>query len=468
MNNLDFLNESDVSKIVDTFKEPVFGVSQEEAANQYDVLKHDIFDESIRPNKIVTKDTGQIDGDGAVVTVKESVPVCRIGLPIQSQIVEQRIGFMLSIPIDYNMTYTEDGAKALVDASLSIISKNRMKYKDKDVLRRQMSEMQCAELWYLVPTGGEPKFELKCKILSPSLGDTLCPVYDNYGDMIAFGRKYKIKEDDKDIEYFDVYTKDFNYFYVNRDGWKLDTMVDGETVFPNPSPNPARKIPIVYHSQYYPEWYPSQKIIDRLEVSISNHADMNDYFGSPILAVAGEILGFASKGEQGKILELAEEAKANYLSLTTPPESIRLEQAQLREFAFALANTADISFDKVKGIGNLSAVALNLLFISSTMAAKTKEETFAIGLQRRINIIMAFIGNVIDTKLAKYIPMVNVDPKINVYAPSDVNETIKMLGQAYIDKVMSLDAVVEQNPLIIDKEKEKELLKAEIEITKKM
>ena len=64
---------------------------------------------------------------------------------------------------------------------------------------------------------------------------------------------------------------------------------------------------------------------------------MNDYFGSPILAVSGIVEGFASKGEQGKILQLSQEARANYLQLTTPPESILKEQAQLRELALALA-----------------------------------------------------------------------------------------------------------------------------------
>ena len=50
------------------------------------------------------------------------------------------------------------------------------------------------------------------------------------------------------------------------------------------------------------------------------------------------------------------------------------------------------------------------------MAAKTKEENFAVSLQRELNVIMAAIVNVIDTSLAVDC-LCNNNPTINVYSP---------------------------------------------------
>lgn len=462
MDKLSIIKGSDIKAIIDLFKEKEREVSHEECADQYDVTKHKIFDETARPNKIVNQDVVvngvvQTNEDGSARTVTTIVPVSRIGIPFQQQIVEQRIGFMLSVPVNYNMFSKSTKGKKLIERVEYIQKKNRMDFRNKEILRRQMSEMECAELWYLVPEeeGADTNLTLRCKLLSPALGDTLLPLYNNIGDMIAFARSYKTKEGDTETEHFSLYTAEFEAHYINQDGWKLDTILDinGNSVA-NPLPNTVGKIMIIYHEQGLPEWYNSQSMIERYEISVSNHADMNDYFGSPILAVSGEVQGFVAKGTQGQILELSADARANYLQLTTPPESILKEQDRLRELILALCNTADISFDKVKGIGNLSAIALNLLFISSTMAAKTKEETFAISLQRRLNLLMAAIGTVIDTSLAKAVKEVTTMPEITIYTPKDEIEFQKMLGLAVKDSILSQEQAVMLSSLIVDKNEE--------------
>ena len=88
------------------------------------------------------------------------------------------------------------------------------------------------------------------KVLSQELGDNLFPLFDEYGDLIAFARAYKIKEGTLDIDHFDVYTTDFTYKYVNRTGWELDKQAPkGGKI-----PNAAQKIPVIYYSQKQPEW----------------------------------------------------------------------------------------------------------------------------------------------------------------------------------------------------------------------
>lgn len=467
MNKLQVIHSKNIESILELLKKEDFALTKEECQAQYDVKQHDVFDKSLRKDKIIDKDIEGTDEDGNPLTTKTSVPVNRIGMPIPNFIVEQRIGFMVSKPVQYNMFASDAIGEKLIEATKDIMRRTRMEFSNKDVLRKQMSEMECARIWYFAPEtiDNGNKFTLKNKVISPSLGYELFPIFNDYGSMIAFAYKYEITRGGEKVKVLDIKTDAFDYTYVEtKEGWVLDTLLDDNgNPLPNPVPNLSGKIMVGYYSQEAPEWYNSWSMIERLETSHSNHADMNDYFGSPILAVSGIVEGFASKGEQGKILQLSQEARANYLQLTTPPESILKEQAQLRELALALANTADISFDKVKGIGNLSAMALSLLFISSTMAAQTKEEVFAVVLQRELNVIMNAIVKVINTKLLKGLSSVTTEPKLDIYTPFDVIEFLTMLTSAREKGLISIEQSVMLNPLVIDKEKEIAILRKDLE-----
>ena len=484
MSNLEIIKSMDVEKIKIVFKRPEFAVEQAAAIAEYKVADHAIFDTTIRPVKKITKGTGETDADGKEKTTVGYIEPARIGMSFQQLIVDRRVGFMLTIPVETDAIYESesDKEKALVKMVDRIQNDNKMDYRNKEIARRWMSEMECAECWYFVETpdkktnderrkagikSGEilpASHNLKCNIWSPDLGDTLYPLFSPTGDMIAFARGYKLKEEDKDIEHFDVYTSEFEYKYVDRDNtWKLDdtlTNPDGTKKL-NPLPNSVKKIMIVYHSQNKPEWADQGSMITRLETSISNHADMNDYFGSPILAVFGEIMGFAAKGEQGKILQFNEQAKANYLALNSPPESIKMEQENLEKFIFALSQTPNITFEQMMKIGPVSGVAMKMMFLDAHMSVSRKEETFGIGLQRRLNILKAAIGTVIDISLAAEAKSLQLKPIITPYLPLNVTEMVENLSVSTSSGIMSKETAVEQNPLVEDSETEMERLRTD-------
>ena len=440
---------------------------QSTAIKDYYVDTHDIFNTSIRPDKIIKKDSGEKDAAGNPTLVTTSVPVARIGIPIQKLIVERRVGFMLSDPVKTQAIYISesDNEKRLETMVERLQNDNKMDYRNKEIARRMMSELECAELWYFV-MNDEPdqvlkgKFTSRVKILSPILGDMLYPLFDETGDMIAFARAYKLKEENKEIEHFDVYTSEFEYKYINKDNaWKLDDEIMSITAEGpkqiNPIPNVVKKIMVIYHTQPRPEWADVQSMISRLEEITSNHADMNDYFGSPILTVAGDILGFAQKGEQGKILQLAQEAKASYLALQSSPESIATEQINLEKLIYCMSQTPDISFEQMIKIGgSISGIALKLMFIDAHMSVKNKEEIFGIGLQRRLNLIKAAIGAVIDTSLSNEAKTLQLKPVMTPFLPQNITEMIENLTVAKTGGIISTETAIEQNPLVEDAETE--------------
>jgi SPP1 family phage portal protein len=466
MEELDKLLETDdVDKIKALFLENriAFEVDHDEALKEYKVATHDVMDEDVRKKKQIKKDTGKLDDKGQPVMATTMVDVARVSIPFQKIIVERRVGFMLSTPVKYELTSeTLSGKKGndLVTLIEKIQSDNKMDYKNKELARRLMSECEVAELWYLNPAKNPElgsKFDLKMTILSPDLGDELFPLFDDYGDLIAFGRGYQVKRNGTYTQFFDVYTKDFEYKWMMTDnGWAKN-----DSVTSNPVPIAVQKIPIIYYSQLKPEWQDVQALIDRLETILSNHADMNDYYGSPILTVSGQVEGYAGKGEQGKVMQLSEGAQANYLALASEPNSVKMELDNLEKFIYAMSQTPDITFERLQGIGNLSGVALRLMFMDAHMAVKMKEEIFGIGLQRRVNLLKVFIGKIIDTMFSDIIDKATIEPIITPYIPEHTTEMIENLASSTTAGLMSTETAVGLNPLVTDPEQELKLLEGE-------
>jgi len=463
----ELIGGNDFAKIQVAFSsaKPKFKVEQPEAIKQYKVPDHEIFDKTKRPDKTIKKDTRTINEAGEPVLATAIVPVARVGMPLQKLIVERRVGFMLTDPVQTKVVDGDDSTqqKELVKLIDRIQNENKMDYKNKEVARRLMSEMEAAEIWYFVPNENpsiEAKFILKMKIISPDLGDTLYPMFDATGDMIAFARGYKVNDEGKDIEHFDIYLAENEYYWImDASGkWILDPLTT-----PNPKPNQVKKIMVVYYSQQYPEWADVQTMISRLETIVSNHADVNDYFGSPILTVIGELAGYAQKGETGKILQLTQGSQANYLALATEPMSIKMEQDNLEGFIYCLSQTPNITFEQMKGLGQLSGVALKLLFMDAHMAVKNKEEIFGLGLQRRLNLLRVAVGMVINTSLSKVAETTQLKPLITPFLPENITEAIDNIVSSVNGGVMSRETGLENHPMIVDVEAELERMTKEQE-----
>lgn len=448
-----------------TSAKPKFKVEQPEALKQYKVPEHEIFDTTKRPDKTIKKDTGQVNEAGEPVLASAIVPVARVGMPFQKLIVDRRVGFMLSDPVQVKVEDGDDSTQEqeLVKLITRIQNENKMDYKNKEIARRLMSEMEAAEIWYFVPNENpaiEAKFILKMRVVSPDLGDTLYPMFDPTGDMIAFARSYKVNDEGKDTEHFDIYLAENEYYWImDASGkWTLDPLIT-----PNPKPNQVKKIMVIYYSQQTPEWADVQTMISRLETIVSNHADVNDYFGSPILTVIGELAGYAQKGETGKILQLTQGSQANYLALATEPASIAMEKDNLEAYIYSMSQTPNITFAEMKGLGALSGVALKLLFMDAHMAVKNKEETFGLGLQRRLNLLKASAGLVVNTSLAKVAEVTQIKPVLTPFLPENVTEAIDNLASSIQSGMMSTETALENHPLIADVQTELDRLAKEKE-----
>lgn len=412
-----------------------------DVTKQYDVENHAVIDTTKRPDKQFLNDKGE----------NETSSVSRLVVPFQKKIVSRAATFLCGNPIVLNANPQDEKEKSLLAAVEKVWEDNKLDYKSKTLAEYMMSETEAAELWYIEPVDPEEdywgdtlkaSFRLRVRILSNSLGDSSYPVYDPTGNMIAFGRGYTVEDGDKKEEHFDLYTDDTVYEGIKPDGGEWEV---------TPSTNIYKKIPVIYYTQPQPEWTDVQSLIDRYEEQLSNLADTNDYFGSPLLAVSGVIKGFAKKGESGKVIQLENDAQIKYVTWDMAPAAVKIEMETIEKLIFAMTDTPNDSFEQMKSLGVFSGIALKMLFLAAHMKASKKEEIFGEGIQRRINYIKHIIAR-IDGTFEKV--RLTIKPKFEYFLPKNDAEKIDILVSAVQGGIMSTDSAIRQNPLIEDDDSE--------------
>ncbi len=386
-----------------------------------DVKDHEVFDRAKRPDKTTYPESREIPGkDGAPPTIEKGSPktelVNRIGLAIQSLIIKRAVSFLFGNPVILSYNAEADIEIEFTDAVKAVLEDVKEEMLNRKAARNVFSFTEVAEVWFPVDQkeehdeyGFNTKFKLRSMLFTPDKND-LYPLFDETGDMIAFSRGYKMTENAKEVEYFETYTsEEFKKWRRSDTGW--EELADQAYAIN------IGKIPVVYGRQEYMETEDVQSIIERLEKMFSNLGDTNDYHSAPKIFVNGKILSFGSKGQSNTVIQGEKEADAKYLSWDHAPESWKLEATELLKFAFMLTQTPDISFESVKGIGNLSGIALKLMFLDAHLKVKDKEEIFIPYLQRRYKIIRAFLFQM-NNKFQQA-SKVRIKPQIDPYMIAD-------------------------------------------------
>lgn len=394
----------------------------EEAKKALNPKLHDVNDPIKRPDKRVKVDADN-DADSAqkvITTDGEAVnfrteKVARVAIALQKLIIKRAVSFCFGNPPKYNATPQNDNEQAVLYALNRILVDVKSKSMNRKIARAIFGFKECAEYWYTVPVnkshskyGFPAQHKLRCALFSPEYGDTLYPYFDETGDMVAFSRAFSRKDDNRNaVDYFETFTDKEHWLWMNG--------ANGYEAAPGyPKPIAIGKIPVIYGHQPYFETEDVDKLIDRLEHLLSNFADTNDYHASPKIFTTGQINGWSKKGESGAVIEGEEGATMQYVSWQNAPESVKLEIETLLKLIYTISQTPDISFDAVKGLGAISGVALKLLFMDAHLKVQDKGEIFDDYLQRRVNVILAYIGQ-INTTLEKDCENIIVEPELVPY-----------------------------------------------------
>ncbi|WPC14356.1 phage portal protein [Riemerella anatipestifer] len=323
--------------------------------------------------------------------------------------------FLCGEPIKYTNNLEDD---ELFKAFLKVIEKNKMKFVDREIATSVGRFTECAELWYFTDEpnehyGFKSKYRLKVKVLTPDIY-SLYPKFDENDNLISFAREFK--NGNKTI--FEVYTDERIIRYEQEKEWKKISDI----------PNAIGKIPIVYYKQENVEWADVQTAIERLEHIYSNTAESNDRFSFPILKLKGKVTGQLSQDKSGRVLQLEEGADAEFANQPQANQSLTEETDRLERDVHDFTATPNISFDNMKGLGNMLAGSnAEFLFLSAHLKVMDKLAIYIPALQRRASIIKSHL-QMFNVKLKNN--DLDVEPIITPFIINNDADFVRFLMEA--------------------------------------
>ncbi|WP_256013134.1 phage portal protein [Desertivirga xinjiangensis] len=445
---IDLILAGDVDKVKTKFVERTKVVDK--ALEQYNIEGHEI---NKRPKKYNDK--------------QQEIPQAKIPIPFQKKIVFAAKFFLFGKPVKLiQKSKDTDDAFALIE---SLWEDMRNDSKNREVAELLFSETECAKLFveYRDPNITDPEelkkpgtVRVKCLILARSKGDTLYTRFNEFGVLEAIARGYTIIVEGKSIEHFDIYTSGYNYLCTKNNNKDWDVV---------PVENRIKKIQLVYYCQKLSEWHDVQPAIETRETLTSRRSDNNIATGDPILLLEGTPISLPERADTAKVVILSEGGKASYLAPQMAIDMVKDEREDLDHIIYYMTDTPD--FDKLKNIDQRSGEALKMMFFNTILKSLSKQEVFAEMLDREINILKAFITNIIDVspKMAEQVKKLKVAFEFGNPLPDNVEGLIDMLSTATGGKAtMSQKTAVSLNPLVKDAVEEtaeltKEALSATIE-----
>ncbi|WP_324069832.1 MAG: phage portal protein [Flavobacterium sp.] len=426
-------------------------------------------DRTIRETQVGTV---QKDKDVGTGEKAKRVKAVRIPINFAKKIVTTATAFEVGKPVSLVASDENNLSKILNQ----IWKTNRIDSKIAELVRLKKSETQGAIQFYvadlkpesilnkiLVKIGLKAQAkEIKSKLLNNKDG-IMTPYFDSKGDMVLFMWEYKAKDAaGKELNHVEVWDAE-KYHYLNDASGKIAYSI-------NPIPHGFDRIPIVYTSQEEPEWFDVKEMIDRIEVSLSKLGASNDYSAYPLLQIFGEVESFPDKDDSGKVLQFPMKkddegkyvnGKAEFLTASNAVESAKLELEMLKGFIYSISHTPDLSFDNVKGLGNVSAVALKLLFLDAVIKATMNEGENRTMIERIVNVILSGIVRTTNTALSSEAQSLYFEIIFNSIIPDDIQAATDIIKGLKEAGLMSTQTAIKLIDMVENPEEELNLIKEE-------
>lgn len=304
---------------------------------------------------------------------------------------------------------------------------------------------------YKAHWSGQQANELNCRVLSlPRSAASVNDFYPHFdGDtMDAFLYRYQTKDDTGA-------TRDAARLWTHDHILTATTSGAGWEV--REDPNPFGLIPVVYAEIDAPVWEEVASLMDAREMRLSRLADINDYFAEPMLVTIGEV-DAPNKNTVGKELQFPVQTDdltgktyhgdAKFLSWDQSINSTAKELEETKSEMFAGTSAPDLSFESLKGLGNLSGVARRFMMLDAEIKQRVNMRVFRPALNRCITIVQAGIANITDIRHKPQLVGARFTVTFDSILPRDPVEDANVLSIASGGRAFnSLATVVSRSPL---------------------
>ena len=324
-------------------------------------------------------------------------PASRISIGLEKLLTKRVNEFTFAIPVRRVYTNTEDNEKRQqIARALELIFKYARI--DSENIRRGLAYYACCEIltiWYTVEKehtlyGFPCKKKLKCQTFSPMNGTKLYPLFDEQGDLVAVSVEYLRKVKKTEMQFFETYTAEKHFKWANdtaNGGWKELTVEGGEDI-------EIMKIPAIYNYRPTPVYHGLTGLRKEIEYALSRNSDVIAYNSAPVLKVAGGIQGEERKGEERRIVRVANGGDVSYVSWQQSIDALKYHVDTLLKLFFMQAQVPDISFENMKALGNIGYDARMTLLMDAHLKIGDESGNWLEFLDREVNVVKAFLKSI--------------------------------------------------------------------------
>ena len=222
-----------------------------------------------------------------------------------------------------------------------------------------------------------------CTLYLPMDGYELYPCFDEYGDMLAFSFKYSITVNNETKTYFETYTSDTHYKWIDDGGWRL--AADPEEVI-------IMKIPVIYLSRPEAIYEEVSYIREEIEYTLSRNSNVIAYNSAPILKIIGEILGDREmKNEDQRMFRMNSGGDVGYVSWNQAIEALKYNVQESKELFWSLTQMPDISFSNMSRLGNIGYDARETLLTDAHLKVGDESGDWIEFFEREDSVIKSFL-----------------------------------------------------------------------------
>lgn len=406
----------------------------EQLLSYYEPTKHEIVND-----KLTRVDKVRSDG-----TVE---PASRITIGLEKLLTKRVNEFTFAIPVRRVYTNTDENeTRQQIAKALELIFKYARI--DSENIRRGLAYYACCEIltiWYTVDKehtlyGFPCKKKLKCQTFSPMNGTRLYPLFDEQGDLVAVSVGYYRKVKTTEIQFFETYTAEKHFKWMNdtsNGGWKELTVEGGEDI-------EIMKIPAIYNYRPVPVYHGLTGLRKEIEYALSRNSDVIAYNSAPVLKIAGGMQGDERKGEERRIVRVTNGGDVSYVSWQQSIDAMKYHVDTLLKLFFMQAQVPDISFENMKGLGNIGYDARMTLLMDAHLKIGDESGNWLEFLDREVNVVKAFLKSM-NVKWEKEIDNVDVENIITPFVQNDRKGLIDLLTSANGGKALmsQLDSIRE-------------------------
>ncbi len=433
-NSIDF-DSRNISETISQLKKKSVSVpSWDKLKIDYEPTLHAILSDTTTLKDKIRSD-GQVDKSARIIVGLEKLHVKRMA------------EFTYSIPVKrvYSNLEDNDTRKQISKAIEAIYRNVRI---DSENIKRAIALYASCEIftvWYAVKKpntlyGFQSEYKLKCKTFSPMDGVRLYPLLNEMDDMLAMSFEYSKTIKDKKITFFETYTEDKHYIWkqgLDSGSWEsvlTQTTEDGEIA--NGEDIVLMKIPGIYAWKSKPVYDGLSPIRSEIEYSLSRNSNVIAYNSAPLLKVSGGLKGQEEKGEAYRIFRCETGGDVSYVSWSQSIDALKYHVDKMEKLYWSQAQIPDISFENMKGLGNIGYDARQTLLTDAHLRIGDEIGMWAEFLERECNVIKAFL-KVMNKKWESEIDNVVVEHVITPYIQNDelaeINKRMKANGNKPIE-----------------------------------